>query len=101
MHDGGTVLVLHLLLGVYQSDAPLYFIVNNEIQKNRKRYFMNKEIETLAAESAMNIKTLDDVIATMDSIQKEMLWNKVCENSLKLDRLEEKVNRILEILGDK
>lgn len=61
-----------------------------------------KEIETLAAElSAMNIKTLDDVIAAMDSIQKEMLWNKVCDNSRKLDRLEEKVNRILEILGDK
>lgn len=61
-----------------------------------------KEIETLAAElSATNIKTLDDVVTTMDSIQKEMLWNKVCENSRKLDRLEEKANRILEILGDK
>lgn len=50
--------------------------------------------------AAKNIETIDEVIVTMDRIQKEMLWNIVCENNRKLNRLEEKVDRILKILGD-
>lgn len=39
------------------------------------------------------INTVEEVSNTMDKIQKDMLWNKVC-------RLEEKLDRILEMLGD-
>ena len=62
--------------------------LNNAINKNKKVYAENEEA------THTNIKTLDDVIATMDKIEKDMLWNKVCDCEKKLDK-------ILEMLGDK
>ncbi len=47
-----------------------------------------------------NIKSVEGIPAVMDAIQKEMLWNKACDNNKRLDRLEEKIDRILELLGD-
>lgn len=41
-----------------------------------------------------NIKTLDDVIAAMDKLEKDMVWDKLCSCENKLDK-------ILKILGDK
>ena len=62
--------------------------LNNAIENNEKVYAENEEA------THTNIKTLDDVIATMDKIEKDMLWNKVCDCEKKLDK-------ILEMLGDK
>ena len=62
--------------------------LNNAIVENKKVYAENEEA------THTNIKTLDDVIATMDKIEKDMLWNKVCDCEKKLDK-------ILEMLGDK
>ena len=62
--------------------------LNNVIVENKKVYAENEEA------THTNIKTLDDVIATMDKIEKDMLWNKVCDCEKKLDK-------ILEMLGDK
>mgnify|MGYP000901784115 CR=1 FL=1 len=41
-----------------------------------------------------NIKTLDDIIAAMDKLEKDMVWDKLCSCENKLDK-------ILKILGDK
>lgn len=59
---------------------------------------LSKKLEIVVAK---NIETFDDVINAMDRIQKQMLWDKVCSNSDKLDRLNEKMNLILEKLGEK
>ena len=40
------------------------------------------------------INSLEDIAPTMDKIQKDMLWDKVCS-------LERKMNKIIELLGDR
>lgn len=40
------------------------------------------------------INSLEDIAPTMDKIQKDMLWNKVCS-------IEKKLNKVIEMLGDK
>lgn len=39
------------------------------------------------------INSLEDIAPTMDKIQKDMLWDKVCN-------LEKKMDKIIEMLGD-
>ena len=62
--------------------------LNNAIVKNKKVYAENEEA------THTNIKTLDDVIAAMDKLEKDMVWDKLCSCENKLDK-------ILKILGDK
>lgn len=45
--------------------------------------------------------TLEDVSREMERIEKKMLWNKVCENNRKICLLDEKLDMIIEKLGDK
>ena len=40
------------------------------------------------------INSLEDIVPTMDKIEKDMLWDKVCS-------LERKMNKIIEMLGDR
>lgn len=47
------------------------------------------------------IKTLEDVISTMQEIKDNMLWDKVCENNRKINLLNEKLDMIIEKLGGK
>ena len=62
--------------------------LNNAIENNEKVYADNKKA------TDGYIKTLDDVIAAMDKLEKDMVWNKLCDCEKKLDK-------ILEMLGDK
>ncbi|MCI2160889.1 MAG: hypothetical protein LKK39_03095 [Oscillospiraceae bacterium] len=62
--------------------------LNNAIKNNEKVYAENKTA------TDKDIKSIEDVIATMDKIEKDMVWDKLC-------RCEKKLDKILEILGDK
>ena len=62
--------------------------LNNAIVENKKVYAENEKV------TDGYIKTLDDVIAAMDKIEKDMVWDKLCSCEKKLDK-------ILEMLGDK
>lgn len=53
-----------------------------------------KTLQELNNLSDKSIHSLEDIIPTMDKIQKDMLWNKVCS-------IEKKLNIIIEMLGDK
>ena len=52
---------------------------------------LSKKLNTVSDKS---INSLEDIIPTMDKIQKDMLWDKVCS-------LERKMNKIIELLGDR
>jgi hypothetical protein len=62
--------------------------LNNAIKNNEKVYEDNKKA------TDKSIKSIQDVMATMDKIEKNMVWNKLCDCEKKLDK-------ILEMLGDK
>ena len=62
--------------------------LNNVIVENQKVYAENQKA------THTNIKTLDDIIAAMDKLEKDMVWDKLCSCENKLDK-------ILKILGDK
>lgn len=64
------------------------------IIKFRKEVFTMKNTEK-------EIKTLEDVISTMQEIKDNMLWDKVCENNRKINLLNEKLDMIIEKLGGK
>lgn len=52
---------------------------------------LSKKLNTVSDKS---IHSLEDIIPTMDKIEKDMLWDKVCS-------LERKMNKIIELLGDR
>ena len=62
--------------------------LNNAIENNEKVYADNKKAKD------KSIKSIQDVIAAMDKLEKDMVWDKLCSCENKLDK-------ILKILGDK
>ena len=62
--------------------------LNNAIENNEKVYADNKKA------TDKSIKSIQDVIAAMDKLEKDMVWDKLCSCENKLDK-------ILKILGDK
>ena len=62
--------------------------LNNAIENNEKVYADNKKA------TDKSIKSIQDVIAAMDKLEKDMEWDKLCSCENKLDK-------ILKILGDK
>ena len=62
--------------------------LNNAIKNNEKVYADNKKA------TDGYIKTTEDVMAAMDKLEKDMVWDKLCSCENKLDK-------ILKILGDK
>jgi len=44
---------------------------------------------------------IDAIIRDTEVMQKQMLWEKVCANSRKIDLLNDKLDLILKKLGDK
>ena len=62
--------------------------LENAIKNNEKVYADNKKA------TDGYIKTTEDVMASMDKMEKDMVWDKLCSCENKLDK-------ILKILGDK
>lgn len=73
-----------------------FIIVKNENSKIKKEVLIMKNTN-----KELDITSLRDIENEMEKIQKTMEWDKMCAVERKVDSLNDKMNLILQKLGDK
>ena len=87
---------------LYWEDTEDYQELKKQEFNSEKVYEDNKKAVKHCVESLTNTSNdIKCVIRNIESIEKKLEWNKICSIEEKVDRIESKLDLIIEKLGDK